>query len=73
MHLMAQTSGTQRAIWIRQKNITADQGLAESASSVPLNRVCTPLEVAHLVMYAASNSAAFMSGCPLVLDAANRA
>ena len=56
-----------------QKNISAEQGLAESASSVPLNRVCTPLEVAHLVMYAASNSAAFMSGYPLVLDAANRA
>ena len=56
-----------------QKNISADQGLAESAAGVPLNRVCTPLEVAHLVLYAASNSAAFMSGYPLVLDAANRA
>ena len=56
-----------------QRGISADQGLAESADSVPLKRVCSPGEVADLVLYAASDSAGFMSGYPLVLDAANRA
>jgi NAD(P)-dependent dehydrogenase (short-subunit alcohol dehydrogenase family) len=36
-------------------------------------RVCSAGEVADLVLYAACNSARFMSGYPLVLDAANRA
>ena len=56
-----------------QLGIDAETGLKQSAESVPLNRVCTPQEVAHLVLYAASDSAGFMSGYPLVLDAANRA
>ena len=56
-----------------QNGVDAKTGLMESAEGVPLNRVCTPEEVAHLVLYAASDSAAFMSGYPLVLDAANRA
>ena len=57
----------------KQLGVSAEDGLQESAQSVPLQRVCTPLEVAHLVLYAASDSAAFMSGYPLMLDAANRA
>ncbi len=56
-----------------QRGIDAETGLKQSAESVPLNRVCTAEEVAHLVLYAASDSAGFMSGYPLVLDAANRA
>jgi len=57
----------------RQNGIDAEAGLRESAESVPLNRVCSAEEVADLVLYAASDSARFMSGYPLVLDAANRA
>lgn len=56
-----------------QLGISADDGLQESAASVPLNRVCSAGEIADLVLYAASDSAAFMSGYPLVLDAGNRA
>jgi len=56
-----------------QQGISADDGLQESAASVPLNRVCSAAEIADLVLYAASDSAAFMSGYPLVLDAGNRA
>lgn len=56
-----------------QNNIDSETGLKLSAEGVPLNRVCTAEEIAHLVLYAASDSAAFMSGYPLVLDAANRA
>ena len=57
----------------RQNGIDEDTGLKASAESVPLNRVCSAEEVADLVLYAASDSARFMSGYPLVLDAANRA
>ncbi len=57
----------------KQNSIDAKSGLEQSAMSVPLNRVCTPEEVADLVLYAASDSSGFMSGYPLVLDAANRA
>jgi NAD(P)-dependent dehydrogenase (short-subunit alcohol dehydrogenase family) len=57
----------------RQNGIDAGTGLQSSADSVPLNRVCSAEEVADLVLYAASDSARFMSGYPLVLDAANRA
>ena len=57
----------------KQNGVDATAGLKASAQSVPLNRVCTSEEVADLVLYAASDSAAFMSGYPLVLDAANRA
>ena len=56
-----------------QNGLDAETGLRESAAAVPLNRVCTAAEVADLVLYAASDSAGFMSGYPLVLDAANRA
>jgi NAD(P)-dependent dehydrogenase (short-subunit alcohol dehydrogenase family) len=57
----------------RQNCKDAETGLKESAESVPLNRVCSAEEVADLVLYAASDSARFMSGYPLVLDATNRA
>jgi meso-butanediol dehydrogenase/(S,S)-butanediol dehydrogenase/diacetyl reductase len=56
-----------------QRGITSNEGLKDSAEGVPLNRVCSSAEVAALVLYAASDAAAFMSGYPLVLDAANRA
>jgi len=56
-----------------QRNISSQAGLADSAQGVPLNRVCTAEEIASLVLYAASDEAGFMSGFPLVIDAANRA
>ncbi len=57
----------------RDRGLDADTGLRESAAAVPLNRVCTPGEVADLVLYACSDSAAFITGYPLVLDGGNRA
>ena len=53
--------------------LSAEHGLRQSAEGVPLKRVCSSREVAALVLYAASDMAAFMSGYPLVLDAAHRA
>ena len=55
------------------RGLDAEAGLSRSAEGVPLNRVCSAEEVAHLVLYAASDSAKFITGYPLVLDGGNRA
>ena len=57
----------------RDRGLDAGAGLSESAQGVPLNRVCSAKEVAHMVLYAASDSANFITGYPLVLDGGNRA
>ena len=57
----------------RDRGLDADTGLRESAEAVPLNRVCTPEEVADMVLFACSDSARFITGYPLVLDGGNRA
>lgn len=57
----------------RDRGLDLETGLRESAAAVPLNRVCSAEEVAHMVLYAASNSARFITGYPLVLDGGNRA
>jgi meso-butanediol dehydrogenase/(S,S)-butanediol dehydrogenase/diacetyl reductase len=57
----------------RDRGLDVDSGLKESAQGVPLNRVCSAEEVAHMVLYAASDSAKFITGYPLVLDGGNRA
>ncbi|HSH43615.1 MAG TPA: SDR family oxidoreductase, partial [Arenicellales bacterium] len=55
------------------RGLSAEEGLSQSAAGVPVNRVCTPGEVADLVLYAASDAARFMTGYPLVLDGGGRA
>jgi meso-butanediol dehydrogenase/(S,S)-butanediol dehydrogenase/diacetyl reductase len=57
----------------RDRGLDLETGLRESAEGVPLNRVCSAEEVAHMVLYAASDSAKFITGYPLVLDGGNRA
>ena len=57
----------------RDRGLDAEAGLKESAEAVPLNRVCSAEEVAHMVLYACSDSARFITGYPLVLDGGNRA
>jgi len=57
----------------RDRGLDLEAGLRESAEGVPLNRVCSAEEVAHMVLYAASDSAKFITGYPLVLDGGNRA
>lgn len=57
----------------RDRGLKADVGLHESAEAVPLNRVCSAAEVADMVLYACTDSAAFITGYPLVLDGGNRA
>lgn len=53
--------------------LSADEGLRQSAEAVPLNRVCSPEEVADLVLFSASDSGRFMTGFPLVMDGGSRA
>ncbi len=55
------------------RGLDAETGLRESAQAVPLNRVCSAGEVAHMVLYAASDSARFITGYPLVVDGGSRA
>jgi meso-butanediol dehydrogenase/(S,S)-butanediol dehydrogenase/diacetyl reductase len=50
------------------QGLDAETGLSRSAQGVPLNRVGSASEVAHMVLYAASDSARFITGYPLVLD-----
>jgi len=57
----------------RDRGLDLETGLRESAEGVPLNRVCSAEEVAHMVLYVASDSAKFITGYPLVLDGGNRA
>jgi meso-butanediol dehydrogenase/(S,S)-butanediol dehydrogenase/diacetyl reductase len=57
----------------RDRGLSAETGLQESAAGVPLNRVCSAAEVADMVLYACSDSARFITGYPLVLDGGNRA
>jgi NAD(P)-dependent dehydrogenase (short-subunit alcohol dehydrogenase family) len=57
----------------RDRGISTEQGLAESAEGVPLNRVCTAEEIADMMLFAASDSARFITGYPLVVDGGSRA
>ena len=57
----------------RDRGINAEIGLKESAENTPLNRVCTPEEVAHMILYASSSSSNFIMGYPLVIDGGGRA
>jgi meso-butanediol dehydrogenase/(S,S)-butanediol dehydrogenase/diacetyl reductase len=57
----------------RDLGLSLEEGLRQSAENVPLNRVCTPEEVADLVLYSASDSGRFMTGYPLVMDGGYRA
>jgi meso-butanediol dehydrogenase/(S,S)-butanediol dehydrogenase/diacetyl reductase len=57
----------------RDRGMSCDQGLSDSAKSVPLQRVCSADEIADMVLFAASDSARFVTGYPLVIDGGNRA
>ncbi len=57
----------------RDRGLSLETGLEESAGGVPLNRVCSAGEVASMVLYACSDAGAFITGYPLVLDGGNRA
>jgi meso-butanediol dehydrogenase/(S,S)-butanediol dehydrogenase/diacetyl reductase len=55
------------------RGLDAEEGLRQSAESVPLERVCAPEEVATLALYIASDAARFMTGTAVALDGGSRA
>ncbi len=55
------------------RGVSLDEGLAESAAGVPLNRVCSAEEVADMVLFAAGDSGRFITGYPLLIDGGGRA
>jgi len=55
------------------RGLEIETGLRESAAAVPLNRICTVEEIAHIVLFAASDSAASITGSPLLVDGGYRA
>ncbi len=57
----------------RERGLSAAEGLRESAEAVPLRRVCTPEEVADLVLFAASDAGRFITGYPLAMEGGYRA
>ena len=57
----------------RDRGLSLETGLEQSADGVPLNRVCSAAEVADMVLYACSDSARFITGYPLVVDGGGRA
>jgi NAD(P)-dependent dehydrogenase (short-subunit alcohol dehydrogenase family) len=48
--------------------ITYDQLVQDSAKDRPLGRIGTPMDIAHAVLFLASNAAAFITGSILVVD-----
>lgn len=57
----------------RERGLSLEEGLQQSAQAVPLNRVCSVEEVADLVLFAAGDSGRFINGFPLVIDGGGRA
>jgi NAD(P)-dependent dehydrogenase (short-subunit alcohol dehydrogenase family) len=57
----------------RERGLSLDDGLQQSAEAVPLNRVCSATEVADLVLFMAGDSGRFITGYPVMIDGGGRA
>ena len=56
----------------KDRNITQDAAHRLAVSSIPLGRLCTPEEVANLVVFIASPRASFVNGAHIPIDGAQR-
>lgn len=52
----------------RQRGVSASDGMRESAESIPMGRMATPLEVARAVCFLASDAAGLITGVALPID-----
>jgi NAD(P)-dependent dehydrogenase (short-subunit alcohol dehydrogenase family) len=58
--------------YARDKGLPLEEASARAVRSIPLGRICTPQEVASVVVFLASPRASFVNGAALTLDGAQR-
>jgi 3-oxoacyl-[acyl-carrier protein] reductase len=58
--------------YARDKGMSIDAASKKAVSSIPLGRICTPEEVAWVVVFVASARASFMNGAWITLDGGQR-
>lgn len=68
---------TERWAWLissfaKSRGITPEAANQRAANSIPLNRICSPEEVANVVAFVASERASFMNGAVINLDGGQR-
>ena len=56
----------------REKGMSEDEANLRAIRSIPLGRLCTAEEVAHMVVFLASDRASFVTGASISLDGAQR-
>ena len=56
----------------REKGISEDEANLRAVRSIPIGRLCTAAEVAHMVVFLASERASFVTGTSISLDGAQR-
>ena len=54
------------------RNISVEEAQKRAERSIPLGRICTPEEVANVVVFVASERASFMNGALITLDGGQR-
>jgi len=54
------------------RKISVDEAQKRAERSIPLGRICTPEEVANVVVFVASERASFMNGALITLDGGQR-
>lgn len=60
------------AAYARDKGLSLEEAGQRAVQSIPLGRICTPEEVAHVVVFVASERASFMNGAWITLDGGQR-
>ncbi len=58
--------------YARDKGMSFDEASKQAIKSMPLGRICTPEEVASVVVFVASERASFMNGAWISLDGGQR-
>ncbi|MGQ0570353.1 MAG: SDR family oxidoreductase [Armatimonadota bacterium] len=58
--------------YARDKGMSFDEASKQAIKSMPLGRICTPEEVAWVVVFVASERASFMNGAWITLDSGQR-
>ena len=55
------------------KNMSRDEGLADSATATPIGRIAQPEEVAELILFLASDKSRYINGAAIPIDGGNTA